>query len=574
MMVDAGLYSNKIHAGVSIAGQDMAGMTADEATAALTRVAEEARSKAITLTSDQKTWDVLPDSVGLEIDVAGSVSTAMNVTRESNVFVDMARKLKLYFSGQDIPLEGTLNSAEFDAIIDEVTEELDVPAVNAGFAIQGITLTEIEGQDGIVVDRDALREQLTETLLTLHSTEISIPMVVVEPEVKAEEYEAALAQTKTMIGAPLTLTSDEDSWTFSAGQVTGFVDFKSEESNDVSTLVPYISAKKMDKVLDRLEDLVATEPIDASFQGDDEKAWVVPAVPGAKLDREATTEALNAAALKSTGRTAEVVVKQVNAKFTTEEAEAMGIKDLLSVRTTEWTGTSNRRNNVRITTEFINADGKCYVAPGEEFSTAEAIGPRTPERGYKLAPGIQPNGALDDVFGGGICQVATTLFNAVFFAGLEVTERRNHTIYISHYPEGRDAAIAGDEVDLKFVNDTDHYIWIKGESTGFRTTFSIYGTDDGRRVTFKDSGILDEGPPPEVVTSLVRWLDPGATVVTSPGQPYRVVIVTRWITWPNGTKKEEKFTSIYPVRPMIILVGPATTTTTTLAPPPPTTSTT
>jgi vancomycin resistance protein YoaR len=265
------------------------------------------------------------------------------------------------------------------------------------------------------------------------------------------------------------------------------------------------------------------------------------------------------------------VVTAREADFTTEEAEAMGIKDCLSVRTTEWIGTRNRQNNVRITTEFINKEGKHYLAPGEEFSFIETVGERTEERGYKMAPGIQPNGQLDDVFGGGICQVATTLFNSAFFAGLKITERRNHTIYISHYPEGRDAAVAGDEVDLKFVNDTDHYIWIRGESDGIETTFWIYGTNDGRKVTFKNSGIMNEGAAPPVEVWSDPSLSPGVTVIKSPGQSYKMVVVTRWITWPDGKVTEEKFTSKYPQRPVIIYAGPAVPTTAppTTAPPTP-----
>jgi vancomycin resistance protein YoaR len=316
---------------------------------------------------------------------------------------------------------------------------------------------------------------------------------------------------------------------------------------------------------------MSTTPVDAYFEGDDEKAWVVPSVPGRVLKQAETAEVLTAAALQTSGRTAEAVVTAREADFTTEEAEAMGIKDCLSVRTTEWIGTRNRQNNVRITTEFINKEGKHYLAPGEEFSFIETVGERTEERGYKMAPGIQPNGQLDDVFGGGICQVATTLFNSAFFAGLKITERRNHTIYISHYPEGRDAAVAGDEVDLKFVNDTDHYIWIRGESDGIETTFWIYGTNDGRKVTFKNSGIMNEGAAPPVEIWSDPSLAPGVTVVKSPGQSYKMIVVTRWITWPDGKVTEEKFTSKYPQRPVIIYAGPAVPTTAppTTAPPTP-----
>ena len=163
----------------------------------------------------------------------------------------------------------------------------------------------------------------------------------------------------------------------------------------------------------------------------------------------------------------------------------MGIKDKLSSVTTKYNCPANRRTNVRITTEYAT---NVFLAPGEEYDFDKRIGPRTPQRGYKLAPGIGENKKMVMVYGGGICQVSTTMFNAVFFAGLEVTERWNHSLYIDHYPLGRDATVTDSGKNLRFVNDTGHYIWITGTSDGVSTTITIYGTDEGRKVTQKTRG--------------------------------------------------------------------------------------
>jgi vancomycin resistance protein YoaR len=232
---------------------------------------------------------------------------------------------------------------------------------------------------------------------------------------------------------------------------------------------------------------------------------------------------------------------------------------VLSERTTAFEGTKNRQNNVRVATAAIYNNGNTILAPGEEFSFLKLVGDRTPEQGYKEAFGIQANGSLDGELGGGICQVATTVFNAAFWAGLKVTERRNHSMFISHYPEGRDAAVTTDTdgtIDLKFVNDTDHYIWIKGESDGITTTFWIYGTSDGRKVTFRDSGKYNVGAAPPVWQSVDNSLPPGKVVIISPGQPRMQIKITRWVTWPDGTVKEDVFMSQYYQRPKIVHVGP------------------
>ena len=106
---------------------------------------------------------------------------------------------------------------------------------------------------------------------------------------------------------------------------------------------------------------------------------------------------------------------------------------------------------MRITTQYAT---NVLLAPGQAYDFDRQIGPRTEARGYKLAPGIVGPNTLEDVLGGGICQVSTTMFNAVFFAGLKVTERHNHSIYISHYPKGRDATVTAGGKNLRFVNDT------------------------------------------------------------------------------------------------------------------------
>jgi vancomycin resistance protein YoaR len=165
------------------------------------------------------------------------------------------------------------------------------------------------------------------------------------------------------------------------------------------------------------------------------------------------------------------------------------------------------------------------------------------------------------VYGGGICQVSTTLFNAAFFAGLKITERRNHSIYIDHYPKGRDATVSDVSPNLRFVNDTDNYILVRGSSDGVVTIFSIYGTSDGRKVTYTTSDFYNIVTRSSV-TVQDSTLGTGTTLVRTEGQDGKQCLVTRTITWPNGHTKVDKFYSTWPALDKEIAVGTATTTTT------------
>lgn len=562
IVVDSALYYNKIHKGISIEGVDVGGLTRGEAEAVVDEFVADAQASAIVLTSGDRSWPLMPEQVGTRMDVAGAVSEAMQISRKKNFFADLYTRFQLYFTEQDIALEGTVDSAKMDQFLADLARQIDVAPVNAGLAIdvKSAKIEVIKDQKGTKVDRDTLREELKSILFTLHSTEVEIPLIVVEPEVTAEDNREAQEQAEIMISAPLILTSEGRSWMLTPEQIAAAMDFKSEFRNGVSTLVPYISAEKLDlSFFDEVAAAVATEPVDASFDSDGTKAWVIPGVVGRALDPEKTVEALLAAALTSDARTVEVAVTTVDPDLTTEEAEAMGIKDRLATYTTEpYRGSANRQVNVRITTQYAS---DVMLAPGEIYDFDKQIGPRTEARGYKLAPGIVGNGEMEDVLGGGICQVSTTLFNAVFEAGLEIVERHNHSLYISHYPDGRDATVTAGSKNFRFRNDTDHYIWIRGTSDGITTTFNIYGTSDGRKVTSSFSG-FSYGAARTEVTVVNPSLGPGTTKVKISGQSGRSCSVTRTVTWPDGRKKTEKFNSYYPMIPKTIEVSPVTTTTT------------
>jgi vancomycin resistance protein YoaR len=213
------------------------------------------------------------------------------------------------------------------------------------------------------------------------------------------------------------------------------------------------------------------------------------------------------------------------------------------------------------------------LAPGEVYNFDKQIGPRTAARGYKLAPGIVGPGKLEDVFGGGICQVSTTLFNAVFFAGLEVVERHNHSIYIDHYPKGRDATVTGGGKNLRFKNDTGHWIWIRGTSDGITTTFNIYGTDEGRKVSYSVSDFYNVTGRSTVTVNNPN-LPTGVTNVLTGGQSGKQLTTKRVVKLPDGTVlHNDKFISYFPMVPRQVEVGTGSTTTTTTVPSSTTTTT-
>jgi len=577
LLIDSTLYRGKVHAGVTVSGIQLGGLTPEDAKAALDARVEAAKKNRITLTSGDKKWTVRPEDVGTKIDTAATVGAAMDASRKSSFLADRFRGFVMYFKDKEVPLKGTIDRAKVDQIAGDVARSVDLPPINAGLVFDGSKIKIVKGQKGRVVDRENLASQLEAVLLALRSTELPVPMAVKEPAVQADDYDQALKQARTMTASPIKLTDGDKSWTLDTEEIIAYMDFASKTQGGVSILVPYLSATKMGPFLDDLAAAVARNPVSATFKGDGRKAWVVPAILGQKLDPEKTAEALNAAALDPKDRSTKVAVTLKQPNLTTEEASAMGIKDKLADFQTVWEGTPDRQTNVKITTRYAS---NVVLAPGEVYDFDKQVGPRTAERGYKLAPGIVGPGKLEDVFGGGICQVSTTLFNAAFFAGLEIVERKNHSIYIAHYPTGRDATVSARSPNLRFRNDTKHHILIRGASDGVITKFVIYGTDEGRKVDYTTSEFY------EIVEKTVdsttnKLLGPGTSVVLVDGQVGRKIKVVRVVTSAAGKIiHKDAFVSTWPMLPMEIEVGSGKATTTTLktttttAKPPATTTTT
>ncbi|MCE5253213.1 MAG: VanW family protein [Actinomycetia bacterium] len=559
VLIDSALYYGKVHAGVSVAGRSLGGLTHDEAVALVTRVTKETGNSAVVLESGDKKWTVTPADVGAKVDIAGAVAAALDVSRKSNFLIDLGRRFTLFFDGEDIPLQGTLDTTLLDALLGEVAQKLDVPPVDAGLAIEGDEITVVEGRKGLVVDRDALAERLRSLLLTFQAAELPVPMVVAEPALRVDETQEAVEQAKIMISAPVVLRADSRVWSLTPEQIAAYMDFTAVDRDGVSTLVCHLSADRMGPFLKDLAASVDKAPVDATFGSNGEQAWVIPSAVGKTLDHERTAEALTAAALKTSARTTTAVLVTVQPDLTTEEAGAMGIEDLLGTFTTKWEGTEDRQTNVRITTQYAS---NVILAPGEVYDFDKQIGPRTEARGYKLAPGIT-KGELEDVLGGGICQVSTTLFNAAFFAGLEIVERKNHSIYIDHYPKGRDATVSAGGPNIRFRNDTAHHILVRGHSDGITTTFNIYGSDDGRTVSHTTGDFYDEV---EMATYEIPayWLGPGTTYVKIAGQPGKSIKVERTVKAKDGSVlHKDTFVSTWKMITREIEVGTGPTTTTT-----------
>ncbi len=204
--------------------------------------------------------------------------------------------------------------------------------------------------------------------------------------------------------------------------------------------------------------------------------------------------------------------KKVHPAHDTAWARKLGITRQVSSFTTYHAPGEARVHNIHLAADVLN---NTVVEPGQTFSLNDKLGPRTPEKGYVKAPILVSDGFGED-YGGGISQLTTTLYNAVFFGGYADVDHSPHHFYISRYPMGREATINYPSVDLKFRNDTSHGVLIRTYYSDTSITVAFYGDNDGRTVREENRKILHTEP----ITEQAREL-PGEGADRRPEQQVR-----------------------------------------------------
>ena len=259
----------------------------------------------------------------------------------------------------------------------------------------------------------------------------------------------------------------------------------------------YLSVDKQktaNMIYDKSDEL-NIKAVNNSLQRNGDSFDFVPGQEGKEVDVVKSVYAINDFLQNSWDGSAneiELVTNTVQPRGSKEELSK--IKDNLGGFSTDFSSSAaGRAANVKNACSLINGS---VIYPGEQFSVYEAISPITTDNGYQIA-GAYENGQVVDSVGGGVCQVATTLYNAVIRAELEIVQRYNHSMIVNYVKPSDDAAIAGTYKDLKFKNNLDNPVYIEGYCSGGVITFNVYGVETrpaNREISFRSETISEEDP--------------------------------------------------------------------------------
>ncbi len=536
-------------------------------------------------------WNITAETIGAYVDGEALAEEAYLVGRKGNF---VAERFFSWFGGTKLDATVSVRDERFNALTTEINQEIGLPIVDSAIRIEDGAVSVANGSDGWSVDAPAFVKRFSASAFSPDNFPFVIPMKTDPMHIKPATAQKVADDVKAAIAENVTIVHDPDTWTldtadlgelisqqvltpdevlvFGSGTQKVVADGTTVSDFDTSSWVDpdsgyvlqaYVDQEKTDRYLVGILGPAATGgATDAYFDTSSGEVVLVAAVEGYGPDRSAAEIALQTLlfgepdASTASSRTISLVDVTIQPELTTEKAQAMGITERLATWTIPLSGSSERINNIRLLCSLIN---NSLVAPGATWSFNGTTGERTAEKGFQTAPVIV-NGKHEDQLGGGICQIATCIFNAACFSGLGIQERVNHDFYIASYDDYgfADATVSWKSPDLKWVNDMSTYVLMTANVTDENVVVSFWGTKDGRVVDCQ-RGTWKDGDKYVTITEVDPELAPGERKMTQSGQDGRSIDIRYLATAADGTVLHDvTFHSIYSAQNEIITVGPDT----------------
>jgi vancomycin resistance protein YoaR len=552
--------SNRLAKGVSVGGVHVGGLTRSQAIARLQARTKGLQGVPVTFRAGSDRFAIRPEELGVVPDWRRAVDQAL--ARGGGVAVVRGYlRLGLRFRPVDFEPRVKAYNAAVAYEIDQLASKIDRKHVDARLVRHGLSITVVPGETGRRLDRSAATRIVVDALAGFSRTPVELPVSVDPPSVTVADLTQTRSLARRVVAAPVQLVRGSAGLVLSRRQLARMLVLPDD---GVGRLV--IGGHAANAYFARLDRKLATPARDATFAVDGSRVSIVPSQTGIAVDVPRTAASVLAAAERRTNRVAHIAEVVVQPARTTAQARAMGITGIVGSYETFFGGIPNRIHNVELVAHLV--DNK-LIAPGATFSFNQTTGARTADKGFVAAPVII-NGELQTALGGGVCQVSTTVFNAAYVAGLPITARTNHALYISHYPLGRDATVNYPDTDLKFVNDTPHWLLLRTFVTSSSLAVNLYGAPQHRRVVTVSSPLRFVAPAP-VKRTIDKSLRPGERVIDDYGVPAQSTWVRRKVYAPSGKLLyDSTWYSNYVAEPRLVRIGPKKKP----APPAPKTATT
>ncbi len=558
--------TNKIYPGITIGKFELGGLTREGALDLLKPLITEFEKRGmpfyILTEKERKDFYVRPLFVAISdpdlsrrvliFDLDETVKQAMAIGREGNflkrfyeINISALRHHNLtasYYLSKD-DLKNTL--------IESIGNFEQKPRDASFYLLKNGQIELVTEKSGVVFDYDAAINHEIANLENLKYEPVYVPSIEQQPAVKIEDVRTLLPKIQDFLNqAPMILTYQNKEWSISQQELSSWLQI---EKNKFSGARIILAGEIANNYLNILAKQINIEPKNGKLTVEENRVTEFQlSQPGLILDIEASRKTIVDNLEKKLNRI-ELVVNKSQPEILTEDINDLGIKELVGEGVSNFAGSpKNRRHNIDVGAQKLNG---VLIRPGEEFSLVKALGKIDEVAGFLPELVIKGARTIPEL-GGGLCQIGTTMFRVALNGGFPITARTPHSYRVVYYePAGMDATIYNPQPDLKFINDTSHYLLLQTKISDNMLIFDLYGTSDGRKVELsqpKLSNIVKPGPPLYIES---EGLKPGEKKKLESAHAGANAEFIRTITSADGTIKTEQWKSYYKPWQEVWLVG-------------------
>ncbi len=567
------IYQDKVLPRTFIGEKNFGGMTSKEAKATLNQLINRSQDQQLNFKGGDFSYNISLKELEVNYNKLQNktIDNLLSIGRQGALGKIISQTLKSIFTKNTIRASFDYDKTELNEFLMLIAKDIDKEERDATIEIEDNEAVVISEQLG---QKFSLAENRSLTLEHIGSFSfdklISFRIEKILPKISSQVAQEALTETQALMGRQLTLKAGDKTFQIYPQDVSEMIEFvarlkKDDEGNNNDKndsryiLSPEISTAKVFQLTEKISSEIYQEPRDPDFEVSGSKVVAFQlAQTGYELEKEKSVDQI-IEAIKKDQKAIELPVKITEPTIASNNPEEIGLKELIGEGTTNFSGSpKNRRHNISV---GANSFDGVLVKPGEEFSMIKYLGPVEASTGYLPELVIKEDRTIPE-YGGGLCQVSTTMFRATLNAGLNITERQNHSYRVRYYepPVGMDATIYIPKPDFKFVNNFESHVLIQAVISGNNLTFKLYGTKDGRRSETTTPYVYDVTGSGEAIYTESPDLAPGEIKKIESAHPGSKASFT-YTVFDKDDKliEEQKFTSSYVPWPARYLYGPGTT---------------
>ncbi|MFA6304560.1 MAG: VanW family protein [Patescibacteria group bacterium] len=568
LVILAALTYAKTHAtgffpGVAINNQSLKNISLETATLNLQNKVDEFIKNGLNYRFNGQTINIYPAIAGsnpdtsyqlINFDVPATVEQAYLVGRKKGYTTNFKEQLLALVFGKNIGLNYQMLDTDLEAVLRENLSQFINLGTDARPQIaDNLEITILPEATGTNFDFSKILNESKQRINNLSSEPLEIELIIDEPQVKQIDIneDLILELKNKLANGSLNLIYQKNSWVVPIEELKKWLVFSKTEGKinlglDASTSLNYLKniiAPKIFKPTLEAKFSITNGRV-AEFQGSQD---------GQELDIAKSLEKIQSDYLIENLNTIPLTVNETKAKVSTDSQNDLGIAQIIGTGQSNFKGSpKNRRHNIATGAAALNG---VLIKPGETFSLISALGEIDGENGYLQELVIKGDRTIPE-YGGGLCQIGTTVFRAALASGLPITERHNHSYRVAYYePAGKDATIYSPRPDLKFTNDTAKHILIQSRISGDDIYFDFWGTTDGRIAEQTDSVVYNIRSAGPVINIETDTLKPGEKKCTETAHAGADAYFDYKVTYPGGEVKEERFSSHYIPWPAKCLIG-------------------